>query len=148
MVPRKGQEPSSGIQTLELVVRGFYIVFGLALVSSLLSAVVAAAEVLNRWNGFKRTKGVYKDSLKIFTAKFRWKPFYYDSFFSFLFSSPGLCCHRRTGANITEELGPVSDGLYTVSRNLDNIVFPSVIPFRRFASHQSTPLINDPRWLY
>lgn len=116
MVPRKGQEPSSGIQTLELVVRGFYIVFGLALVSSLLSAVVAAAEVLNRWNGFKRTKG--------------------------------LCCHRRTGANITEELGPVSDGLYTVSRNLDNIVFPSVIPFRRFASHQSTPLINDPRWLY
>ena len=81
MVPRKGQEPSSGIQTLELVVRGFYIVFGLALVSSLLSAVVAAAEVLNRWNGFKRTKGVYKDSLKIFTAKFRWKPFYCDSFF-------------------------------------------------------------------
>lgn len=81
MVPRKGQEPSSGIQTLELVVRGFYIVFGLALVSSLLSAVVAAAEVLNRWNGFKRTKGVYKDSLKIFTAKFRWKLFYYDSFF-------------------------------------------------------------------
>lgn len=72
MVPRKGQEPSSGIQTLELVVRGFYIVFGLALVSSLLSAVVAAAEVLNRWNGFRRTKGVYKDSLKIFTAKFRW----------------------------------------------------------------------------
>lgn len=81
MVPRKGQEPSSGIQTLELVVRGFYIVFGLALVSSLLSAVVAAAEVLNRWNGFKRTKGVYKDSLKIFTAKFMWRPFYYDSFF-------------------------------------------------------------------
>ncbi|XP_022789187.1 potassium channel subfamily K member 15-like [Stylophora pistillata] len=116
MIPRKGQEPSSGVQTLELVVRGFYIVLGLALVSSLLSAVVAAAEVLNKWNSFKKSKG--------------------------------LCCHRRTDANITEELGPASEGLYTVSRNLDNIVFPSVIPFRRFASDGSTPLINDPRWLY
>lgn len=65
MIPRKGQEPSSGIQTLELVVRGFYIVLGLALVSSLLSAVVAAAEVLNNWNSFKKTKGAYNDSLGI-----------------------------------------------------------------------------------
>ena len=60
MVPRKGREPSSGIQTLELVIRGLYIVFGLALVSSLLSAVVSATEVFNRWNLCRRAKCVYQ----------------------------------------------------------------------------------------
>jgi len=56
MVPRQGREPSSGIQTLELVIRSLYIVVGLALVSSLLSAVVSAAEVFDRWNICRRTK--------------------------------------------------------------------------------------------
>ena len=107
MVPRKGQEPSSGIQTLELVVRGFYIVFGLALVSSLLSAVVAAAEVLNRWNGFKRTKGVYKDSLKIFQQSSGGNRFIMTRFFfpllltrSLLSQKDGCKYHRGTGSSI------------------------------------------------
>lgn len=53
MVPRKGREPSSGIQTLELVIRALYIILGLALVSSLLSA---AAEVFDKWNVCGQTK--------------------------------------------------------------------------------------------
>lgn len=63
MVPRKGREPSSGIQTLELVIRGLYIVVGLALVSSLLSAVVSAAEVIDRWSICRRMKCMYKGSM-------------------------------------------------------------------------------------
>ena len=63
MVPRKGREPSSGIQTLELVIRALYIVVGLALVSSLLSAVVSAAEVFDRWNICRRTKCMYQGSM-------------------------------------------------------------------------------------
>lgn len=64
------------------------------------------------------------------------------------FSAPGLCCHRRLGAVFSEGRGRRSDDLYSVSRSLDNIVFPSVIPYRRFASDEATPLTNDPRWLY
>ena len=64
------------------------------------------------------------------------------------FSAPGLCCHRRLGEGFSEVGGRRSDGLYSVSRSLDNIVFPSVIPYRRFASDEATPLTNDPRWLY
>ena len=60
MVPRKGREPSSGVQTLELVIRALYIILGLVLVSSLLSAVVAAAEVFHKWNICGRTKCVYQ----------------------------------------------------------------------------------------
>ena len=52
------------------------------------------------------------------------------------------------GADFSEELGPRSDGLYSVSRGLDNVVFPSVIPYRRFAADEAIPLVNDPRWLY
>ena len=63
MVPRKGREPSPGIQTLELVIRSLYIVVGLALVSSLLSAVVSAAEVFDRWNICRRTKCMYQGSM-------------------------------------------------------------------------------------
>ena len=65
MVPRKGREPSSGIQTLELVIRALYIVVGLALVSSLLSAVVSAAEVFDKWNICKRTKCTYQGSMSV-----------------------------------------------------------------------------------
>lgn len=64
------------------------------------------------------------------------------------FFTPGLCCHRRLGAGFSEGRGRRSDGLHSVSRSLDNIVFPSVIPYRRFASDEATPLTNDPRWLY
>lgn len=63
MVPRKGREPSSGIQTLELVIRALYIVVGLALVSSLLSAVVSAAEVIDRWSICRRIKCMYQGSM-------------------------------------------------------------------------------------
>ena len=66
MVPRKGREPSSGIQTLELVIRALYIVVGLALVSSLLSAVVSAAEVFDRWNICRRTKRMYQGLMRVF----------------------------------------------------------------------------------
>ncbi|XP_068725201.1 two pore potassium channel protein sup-9-like [Montipora capricornis] len=59
-----------------------------------------------------------------------------------------LCCQQKTSCEFSEEMGPRPDGLYSVSRGLDTIVFPSVVPFRRFASDEATPLINDPRWLY
>ena len=66
----------------------------------------------------------------------------------FAFSTPGLCCHRRLRPGFSEGRVRRSDGLYSVSRGLDNIVFPSVIPYRGFASDEATPLTNDPRWLY
>ncbi|KAM7429718.1 hypothetical protein ABFA07_019478 [Porites harrisoni] len=58
-----------------------------------------------------------------------------------------VCCQRKS-SDFSDELGPKTDGLHSVSSGLDTIVFPSVIPFRRFASDEVTPLIDDPRWLY
>ena len=50
MVPRKGHDLSSGIEILEYIIRGLYIMLGLVLVSSLVSAVIAAAKVFDRWD--------------------------------------------------------------------------------------------------
>lgn len=59
MVPRKGHDLSSGIQILEYIIRGLYIMLGLALVSSLVSAVIAAAKVFDRWDVCGRTDCKY-----------------------------------------------------------------------------------------
>lgn len=48
MVPMKSQDLTSGIQTLEYVVRGMYITLGLCLVSSLICAVVSAVRMVDR----------------------------------------------------------------------------------------------------
>ena len=169
MVPVKGHEPSSGIQTLEYVIRGLYIVVGLVLVSSLVSAVMAAAKMFDRWDVCGRTRCKYC-GLK-FSLLFLRANFFLSIIFRFLFthfkiimfkrsfrekmpsfsicflSRLGVCCLRKT-SDFSEELYPMTDGLYSVSRGLDTIVFPSVIPFRRFGSDEATPLINDSRWLY
>ncbi|KAK2568170.1 Two pore potassium channel protein sup-9 [Acropora cervicornis] len=115
MVPMKSQDLTSGIQTLEYVVRGIYITLGLCLMSSLICAAVSAVRMVDRWDVCRGNRC--------------------------------FCC-RKKSCEFSEELGPRPDGLYSVSRGLDTIVFPSVIPFRRFASDEVTPLDNDPRWLY
>ena len=60
MVPTKGNAPSSAIQTLEYIIRGLYLVIGLVLVSSLVSSVVSAVNVLDGWDCCRRTRCEYK----------------------------------------------------------------------------------------
>ena len=50
LVPMKSQDLTSGIQTLEYVVRGIYITLGLCLMSSLICAAVSAVRMVDRWD--------------------------------------------------------------------------------------------------
>lgn len=68
MVPRKGHDLSSGIQTLEYVIRGIYIVLGLTLVSSLVCSVIGVVKVLDRWDICGRTKCKYAYYAQLLTT--------------------------------------------------------------------------------